>query len=157
MKTRFKTTVSFLKIAVGCDHGGFELKQAVVKFLEENGYEYKDFGTYDTQSCDYPDIAVPVAKAVAAGEFDRGILICGTGIGIGIAANKVAGIRAALCHDTFSAHATRQHNDSNILTMGQRVIGQGLALDIVNIWLTTEFEGGRHQKRIDKIHAQEVR
>ena len=133
-----------MKIAVGCDHGGFELKQAVVEFLNANGYEYKDFGTYDTQSCDYPDIAVPVAKAVAAGEYDRGILICGTGIGIGIAANKVAGIRAALCHDT------------NILTMGQRVIGQGLALDIVKIWLTTEFEGGRHQRRIDKIHEQEV-
>ena len=146
-----------MKIAIGCDHGGFELKQAVAKFLEENGYEYKDYGTYDTQSCDYPDIAIPVAEAVAAGEFDRGILICGTGIGIGIAANKVKGIRAALCHDTFSAHATRQHNDSNILTMGQRVIGQGLALDIVKIWLTTEFEGGRHQKRIDKIHAREAR
>ena len=100
---------------------------------------------------------MPVAKAVAAGEFDRGILICGTGIGIGIAANKVAGIRAALCHDTFSAHASREHNNANILTMGQRVIGQGLALDIVNIWLTTQFEGGRHQRRIDKIHEQEVR
>lgn len=146
-----------MKIAVGCDHGGFELKQAVIKFLEDNGYEYKDYGTYDTQSCDYPDIAAPVAKAVVAGEFDRGILICGTGIGIGIAANKVPGIRAALCHDTFSAHATREHNDSNILTMGQRVVGQGLALDIVKIWLTTEFEGGRHQKRIDKIHELEAR
>ena len=146
-----------MKIAIGCDHGGFELKEAVKKFLADNGYEYQDFGTHDTQSCDYPDIAIPVAEAVAAGEFDRGILICGTGIGIGIAANKVAGIRAALCHDTFSAHASREHNNANVLTMGQRVIGQGLALDIVNIWLTTEFEGGRHQRRIDKIHAQEVR
>ena len=146
-----------MKIAVGCDHGGFELKQAVMQFLQDNGYEYQDFGTYDTQSCDYPDVAVPVAKAVAAGEYDRGILICGTGIGIGIEANKVAGIRAALCHDTFSAHASREHNNANILTMGQRVIGQGLALDIVNIWLTTQFEGGRHQRRIDKIHEQEVR
>ena len=146
-----------MKIAIGCDHGGFELKEAVKKFLAENGHEYQDFGTHDTQSCDYPGIAVPVAKAVAAGEFDRGILICGTGIGIGIAANKVAGIRAALCHDTFSAHASREHNNANILTMGQRVIGQGLALDIVNIWLNTEFEGGRHQRRIDKIHEQEVR
>jgi len=146
-----------MKIAIGCDHGGFELKEAVKNFLAENGYEYQDFGTHDTQSCDYPDIAVPVAKSVAAGEFDRGILICGTGIGIGIAANKVAGIRAALCHDTFSAHASREHNNANILTMGQRVIGQGLALDIVKIWLNTEFEGGRHQRRIDKIHEQEVR
>ena len=140
-----------MKIAVGCDHGGFELKQAVVEFLNANGYEYKDFGTYDTQSCDYPDIAVPVAKAVAAGEYDRGILICGTGIGIGIAANKVAGIRAALCHDTFSAHASREHYIANFLTMGQRGIGQGLALDIVKIWLTTEFEGGRHQRRVDML------
>ncbi len=146
-----------MKIAVGCDHGGFALKQAVIKFLEENNYAYKDFGTYDTQSCDYPDIAIPVAEAVADGTYDRGILICGTGIGIGIAANKVPGIRAALCHDTFSAHASREHNNANILTMGQRVIGQGLALDIVKIWLTTEFEGGRHQRRIDKIHEREVR
>jgi len=146
-----------MKIAVGCDHGGFALKQAVIKFLEENNYTYKDFGTYDTQSCDYPDIAIPVAEAVADGTYDRGILICGTGIGIGIAANKVPGIRAALCHDTFSAHASREHNNANILTMGQRVIGQGLALDIVKIWLTTEFEGGRHQRRIDKIHEREVR
>lgn len=107
-----------MKIAVGCDHGGFELKQAVMQFLQDNGYEYQDFGTYDTQSCDYPDVAVPVAKAVAAGEFDRGILICGTGIGIGIAANKVAGIRAALCHDTFSAHASREHNNANHFNHG---------------------------------------
>lgn len=145
-----------MKIAIGCDHGGFELKQAVMEFLSGNGYEYQDFGTYDTASMDYPDVAIPVAKAVAKGEFDRGILICGTGIGIGIAANKVSGIRAALCHDTFSAHASREHNNANILTMGQRVIGKGLALDIVKIWLETEFEGGRHQKRIDKISAQEA-
>ena len=104
---------------------------------------------------DYPDVAKPLAEAVAAGEFDRGILTCGTGIGIGIAANKVKGIRAALCHDTFSAHASREHNNANVLTMGERVIGQGLALDIVNIWLHTEFEGGRHEKRVEKISAIE--
>ena len=102
-----------------------------------------------------PDVAKPLAEAVAAGEFDRGILTCGTGIGIGIAANKVKGIRAALCHDTFSAHASREHNNANVLTMGERVIGQGLALDIVDIWLHTEFEGGRHAKRVDKISAIE--
>lgn len=144
-----------MKIAIGCDHGGFELKEAIIQYLESKGHEYQDFGTHSLDSCDYPDIAIPVAQKVAAGEFEKGILICGTGIGIGISANKVAGIRAALCHDTFSAHASRQHNDANILTLGQRVIGTGLALDIVDIWLATKFEGGRHQRRIDKIHACE--
>ncbi len=146
-----------LQIAVGCDHGGFALKQAVLAYLEKNGYGCKDFGTYTAESCDYPDIAERVARAVAAGDYDRGILICGTGIGIGIAANKVPGIRAALCHDTFSARASRAHNNANILTMGQRVIGEGLALEIVKTWLETDFEGGRHQRRVDKIHALEVR
>lgn len=145
-----------MKVAIGCDHGGFQLKGAIMNYLEDKGYTYKDYGTYSEESCDYPDIAIAVAEAVATGEYDKGILICGTGIGIGIAANKVSGIRAALCHDTFSAHASREHNDANILTMGQRVIGQGLALDIVDIWLHTEFEGGRHQRRIDKIHAKEA-
>lgn len=140
-----------MKIAIGADHGGFELKEEIIKYLENNGYEYKDFGTYSTESCDYPDIALPVAEAVASKEFDRGILICGTGIGIGISANKVPGIRAALCSDTFSAHATREHNDANILTMGQRVVGPGLALDIVKIFLNTEFEGDRHVRRLEKI------
>lgn len=140
-----------MKVAVGCDHGGYQLKQEVIAYLEKKGYEYKDFGTHSTESCDYPDIAEPVARGVAGGEFDKGILICGTGIGIGIAANKVKGIRAALCHDTFSAHASREHNDANVLTMGQRVIGPGLALEIVDIWLHTEFEGGRHAKRVEKI------
>ncbi len=144
-----------MKIAVGCDHGGFELKNEIIKYLESENYEVKDFGTYSTDSCDYPDIAEPVAEAVAAKEFDFGILICGTGIGIGIAANKVPGIRAALCSDTFSAHATRQHNNANILTMGQRVVGTGLALDIVKTFLSAEFEGDRHLKRIDKITAIE--
>lgn len=140
-----------MKIAVGSDHGGVELKEEIKKFLNDEGYEFKDFGTNSTESCDYPDYALPVAEAVAAKEYDLGILICGTGIGIGIAANKVPGIRAALCSDTFSAHATREHNNANILTLGQRVVGPGLAIDIVKTFLNTEFEGERHQKRIDKI------
>ncbi|MDU5109015.1 MAG: ribose 5-phosphate isomerase B [Clostridium sp.] len=139
------------KIAVGSDHGGVELKEEIKKFLNGEGYEFKDFGTNSTESCDYPDYALPVAEAVAAKEYDLGILVCGTGIGIGIAANKVPGIRAALCSDTFSAHATREHNNANILTLGQRVVGPGLAIDIVKTFLNTEFEGERHQKRIDKI------
>ena len=142
-----------MKIAIGCDHGAFRLKNEIIEFLksEKENYEIKDFGTYSEDSCDYPDIALPVAEAVANKEFDFGILVCGTGIGIGISANKVPGIRAALCSDTFSAHATREHNDANILTMGQRVVGTGLAIDIVKTFLTTKFEGGRHIKRIEKI------
>jgi ribose 5-phosphate isomerase B len=140
-----------MKIAIGCDHGGFELKNEIIQFLKDEKHEVKDFGTYSTGSCDYPDIALPVAEAVAAKEYEFGILICGTGIGISIAANKVPGIRAALCSDTFSAHATREHNNANILTMGQRVVGAGLALDIVRTFITSKFEGDRHQKRIDKI------
>ncbi|NLT94358.1 MAG: ribose 5-phosphate isomerase B [Clostridia bacterium] len=144
-----------MRIALGSDHGGFLLKEEIKKYLEKKGIEYKDFGTNSTDSCDYPDIALPAAQAVASGQFDRGILICGTGIGIGIAANKVPGIRAALCHDTFSARASREHNNANILTMGERVIGRGLALDIVDVWLNTEFAGGRHQRRVEKIHQIE--
>ncbi|MDY3973841.1 MAG: ribose 5-phosphate isomerase B [Veillonella caviae] len=144
-----------MKVAIGADHGGFRLKEAIKPVLDSLGVEYKDFGTHSEDSVDYPDISAPVAQAVAIGEYDRGILICGTGIGIGIAANKVPGIRAALCHDTFSAHASREHNNANILTMGERVIGPGLASDIVKIWLTTEFEGGRHERRIAKISALE--
>ncbi len=140
-----------MKVAIGCDHGGLHLKEDIKSLLADGGYEVTDFGTNSTDSVDYPDIAVPVANAVANSEFDRGILICGTGIGIGIAANKVKGIRAALCHDTFSAHASREHNNANILTMGERIIGPGLARDIVKIWLTTEFEGGRHERRVAKI------
>ena len=140
-----------MKIAIGSDHGGFEYKKEIISNLQNDGYDVKDFGTYSSGSCDYPDIAKPLAKAVAEGEYDRGILICGTGIGMSIAANKVKNIRASLCSDTFSARMTRMHNDSNILCLGERVIGAGLALDIVNIWLNTEFEGGRHQKRIDMI------
>lgn len=144
-----------MKIALGADHGGFELKEEIQNYLKSAGYEVKDYGTYNTDSCDYPDIAIQVAEAVASKEFEFGILICGTGIGISIAANKVPGIRAALCSDTFSAHATREHNNANILAMGQRVVGPGLALDIVKTFLSTEFEGDRHIKRIDKITAIE--
>lgn len=140
-----------MKIALGSDHGGFELKNEIIKHLKENGHEIKDFGPMNTDSCDYPDYALPVAEAVKAKDFDLGILVCGTGIGISISANKVPGIRAALCHDTFSAHATRQHNNANILAMGQRVIGVGLALEIVDTFIKSEFEGGRHQNRLDKI------
>lgn len=142
-----------MKIALGSDHGGYRLKEEIKRWLNGKGYSTQDFGTYSTDSCDYPDIAIAVAKAVAAGEYARGILICGTGIGVSITANKVPGIRAALCHDAFSAKASREHNDANILTMGERVIGFGLALDIVEVWLSGEFAGGRHQRRVDKITA----
>ncbi len=147
--------MSGLKLAIGCDHGGFKLKEEIKKMLQEKNYDFKDFGTFSEESVDYPDIALEVARAVRNGSYNRGILICGTGIGINIAANKLAGIRAALCHDTFSARASREHNDANILTMGERVIGPGLAKDIVNIWLETEFTGGRHARRIQKITAIE--
>lgn len=140
-----------MKVAIGSDHGGFLLKEDIKAYLTELGIAYEDFGTYSPESVDYPDIAKVVAEAVAAEKFERGILICGTGIGIGIAANKVAGIRAALCHDTFSARASREHNNANILTMGERVIGFGLARDIMKVWLESEFTGGRHARRVDKI------
>lgn len=140
-----------MKIAIGSDHGGFELKECIKEFLQGEGIEYKDFGTYDTSSVDYPDFASKVASAVVSGECDRGILCCGTGIGISIAANKVPGIRAALCGDCYSAKMSRMHNDANILCMGGRVVGKGLGVEIVKVWLETEFEGGRHQRRIDKI------
>ncbi|MBS4025089.1 MAG: ribose 5-phosphate isomerase B [Clostridia bacterium] len=140
-----------MRIAVGSDHGGFNLKKEIIAYLKEKGHSPEDFGTFNCDSCDYPDVAVKVAREVSQGNFERGVLLCGTGIGIGIVANKVPGIRAALCHDTYSARATREHNDSNILTMGERVIGPGLALDILKIWLETNFTGGRHQCRVDKI------
>jgi ribose 5-phosphate isomerase B len=140
-----------MKIAIGSDHGGIHLKGEILQYLVDLGIEHTDFGTYSDQSCDYPDFVIPVTESVVRGEFDRGILICGTGIGMSIAANKVHGIRAALCHDCFSAKATREHNDSNVLCMGERVIGRGLALEIVKIWLETAFTGGRHQQRINKI------
>ncbi|MGL5633686.1 MAG: ribose 5-phosphate isomerase B [Sarcina sp.] len=144
-----------MKIAVGCDHGGFILKSEILAHLESKGIECEDFGTYSEESCDYPDISIKVAEAVAAKKFDFGILVCGTGIGISLAANKVPGIRAALCGDTFSARATRQHNNANILALGQRVTGVGLALDIVDTFLSHEFEGGRHERRLEKLSAIE--
>lgn len=139
-------------IGIGSDHGGFELKEKIKKHLEERGLEYKDFGTHSTASCDYPVYGRAVAKAVAAGECDRGIIICGTGIGISITANKVKGVRAALCSDCFSAQATREHNDANILALGARVLGEGLALKIVDTFLDTPFSGDeRHIRRISMI------
>ena len=139
-------------IALGCDHGGYELMQEVIKHLEERGLEYKNFGCYSTESVDYPVYGQTAAKAVASGECDKGIIICGTGIGISIAANKIKGIRAALCHDCFSAQATREHNDANMLAMGARVIGPGLALKIVDIFLDTPFSNDeRHVRRIGMI------
>ena len=144
-------------LAIGSDHGGYELRQEVMKWLDEQGIAYKDFGCATPASIDYADIAEPVAQAIVSGECERGILICGTGIGISIAANKVKGIRAAACSDFFSAEYTRRHNDANILAFGGRVVGPGLAIKMVESWLNAEFEGGRHQKRIDKIAAIEAR
>ena len=139
-------------IAIGSDHGGFELKEKLMEHLSERGLEYKDFGTYSSASCDYPLYAKAVANAVASGECDRGIIICGTGIGVSITANKVRGIRAALCGDCFSAEATRQHNDANVLCMGARVVGEGLALKIADTFLDTPFSNDeRHIRRISMI------
>lgn len=140
-----------MRVALASDHGGVNIRKEVAKVMDELGIEYVDFGCDCSTSVDYPDYALPVAEKVANGEFDKGILICGTGIGMSIAANKVKGIRAALVHDTYSAKVTREHNDSNILTMGERVIGPGLAREIAQVWLTGEFEGGRHANRIGKI------
>ena len=139
-------------IAIGSDHGGFELKEKLMEHLSERGLEYKDFGTYSSASCDYPVYAKAVANAVASGECDRGIIICGTGIGVSITANKVRGIRAALCGDCFSAEATRQHNDAYVLCMGARVVGEGLALKIADTFLDTPFSNDeRHIRRISMI------
>ena len=139
-------------IALGCDHGGYELMQEVIKYLEEHGLEYKNYGTYSTDSCDYPDYAKKVSEAILAGECEKGILICGTGIGITIAANRYEGIRAANCTNSFMAEATREHNDANILCMGARVIGVGTALKIVDTFLNTPFSNDeRHKRRIAKI------
>lgn len=139
-------------IALGSDHGGFALKQEIIKYLEDNKLEYKDYGCYDENSCDYPQYAKSVANAIVSGECDKGILVCGTGIGISIAANKVKGIRAAVCTDCFTAEATRQHNDANVLALGGRVVGAGLALKIVDTFLNTEFSNDeRHIRRISQI------
>ena len=146
-----------MKLAIGSDHAGLKLKLEIIKHLEGKNISVEDFGTYTADSCDYPDYAEKVATEVAAKNFDLGILVCGTGIGISIAANKVPGIRAAVCSDTFSAHACRQHNDANIIAIGERVVGLGLALDIVDTFITSEFEGDRHARRIDKIAQLEAK
>ncbi len=140
-----------MKIAVACDHGGFRFKNVLIQEMKNPGYEVVDFGTYNEDRCDYPDYAVKAARAVASGECEKGVVVCGTGIGVAITCNKVHGIRCALCHDVFSAKATRAHNDANMLAMGQRVIGEGLAVEILNAWLNTDFEGGRHVQRIEKM------
>lgn len=143
-------------IALACDHGAFDLKHAIMKHLDEKGLAYKDFGCYDKTSCDYPDFAAPAAKAVASGECDRGIVVCTTGIGVSITANKVKGIRCALLSDVLSARLTREHNDTNMMAIGAGVTGEMLALEIVDTWLNTEFSHAeRHQRRIDKVMALE--
>ena len=147
-----------MKLAIGCDHGGINLKPVLVKYLEGKNIEYVDFGTYTTESTDYNIYAEKVANAVASGECDKGIIICGTGIGVSIVANKVKGIRCAHCHDVFSAKMTRLHNDANVLAFGERVIGPGLMLEIVDAFLTTEFSfDERHQRRVDRIKDLEQR
>lgn len=138
-------------IAIGCDHGGINLKEIIKKFLEEKGLEYNDFGTYTSDSCDYPDYAKKVCDAVVTGECEKGILICGTGIGMSMAANKIDGIRAAHVTDTYSARMTKEHNNANVICLGERITGCDLALEIVNAYLNAEFQGGRHQNRIDKF------
>jgi ribose 5-phosphate isomerase B len=142
------------KIVIGSDHGGFAYKEIIKKYLSTEGFEVQDLGTNSIDSVDYPDYAKKVSEIVVK-DGVKGILICGTGVGVSIAANKIPGVRAALCHDVYSAKMARQHNDSNILALGQRVIGEGLMLEIVKTWLAEEFEGGRHQKRVDKIKALE--
>ena len=145
-----------MRIAIGCDHAGLGLKGVIVGLLSELGYSYEDFGCYDASSVDYPDIAVLVAEGVSQGKFDRGILVCSTGTGMSIVANKVRGIRAALCHDTFSARRAREHNDANVLCLGEWVVGKGLAREIVSTYLEAEFVGGRHARRLEKISAIEA-
>ena len=138
-------------IAIGSDHGGYLLKEEIKKHLKDKGYEFKDFGTDSTASCDYPVYAEKVCRAVQSGECEKGILICGTGIGMSMCANKCKGIRAAVCGDHFSAEFTRKHNNANVLCLGARVIGAGVAMQLVDIFLTTEYEGGRHEKRVEMM------
>lgn len=150
-----------MRVAIGSDHAGYALKEEIKRYLEaswdgDEPLEVEDVGCFSENSVDYPDYALPVAQKVARGDVERGILICGTGIGMSIAANKVKGVRAALVHDLFSAEATRKHNDSNVLTMGGRIIGPDLAKAIVKTWLSTPFEGGRHARRLDKIAEAEA-
>ena len=141
-----------MKIAVACDHGGLNLKKAVIAYIEKCGHTAVDFGTDSTASCDYPDFAVLAAEAVANGECERGIVVCSSGIGVSIVANKVPGIRCAHCHDTYCAKYTRLHNDANMIAFGEKVVGEGLMEELVSIFFTTEFEGGeRHERRVGKI------
>ena len=144
-----------MNIAIGSDHAGLKLKQAVISYLSELGHNYEDFGTYDTNSVDYPDIGRAVATAVAAKKYDLGILICSTGVGMSIVANKIKGIRAALCHDTFAAARAREHTDCNILCMGEWCIGQGIGRAIVKAFLESEYVGGRHARRLEKVQDME--
>ena len=144
-----------MKIAIGCDHGGYLLKQDILIWLEEHDYEFEDFGCYNTESVDYPVYAEKVARAVASGACDKGIVICTTGIGISITANKVKGIRCALCGDPLSAEMTRRHNDANMLSMGAGIVGPNLAERIVQVFLNTAFEGGRHARRVGLITEME--
>ena len=145
-----------MKISIACDHGAFEMKEAVKVHLQQQGHEVVDFGCHSLASCDYPDFVAPAAQAVAKGECEKGIVLCSTGIGVSIAANKVKGIRCALLSDLMSAKLTREHNDTNMMAMGAFIVGKALALQIVDTWLTTEFsQGERHQRRIDKITALE--
>jgi ribose 5-phosphate isomerase B len=140
-----------MKVALACDHGGYRLKEVIKEYLKELGVEFVDYGTYSEESVDYPDYAYKAAKGIVNGEADRGIFICGTGIGISMAANKVHGIRAALCYNVYAAEMSRRHNDANVLCLGGRVLGDELAKRIVKAWLETPFEGGRHERRIKKI------
>ncbi len=144
-----------MRIAVGSDHAGFVMKQAIAGLLSELGHSYEDFGCFNTSSVDYPDIARPLAESVSGKKFDRGILICSTGAGMCMVANKIQGIRAAVCHDTFSARRAREHNDANVLCLGEWVIGQGLMREIVTTFLCSDFVGGRHARRVEKINAIE--
>ena len=143
-----------MHIAIGCDHRGLNLKQSIIELVTQSGHSYDDFGCYTTDSVDYPDIAQKVAEAVARGDSEYGVLICSTGIGMSIAANKVKGIRAALCHDAFTARRARQHNDANILCLGEG-LAQDTVREIIDAFLTSQFEGGRHQRRLDKVRAME--
>jgi ribose 5-phosphate isomerase B len=140
-------------IAVGSDHGGFQLKKDIIHFLETQGIEVKDYGVYSPESVDYPDIGAEVALAISKGEYNRGILVCGAGIGMSIVANKYPGVRAALCHNIYTARMSREHNNANILVLGERTTGPGVAIEVVKTWLETEFCGGRHARRVDKITA----
>lgn len=144
-----------MKIAIGSDHGGFQLKQEIIRLFESRTLEYEDYGSFDTACVDYPDYALAVAEAVASENCRFGIICCGTGIGVSIVANKVPGVRAAVCHEPFTARLCREHNDANILTLGERVTGNGLALEIVNAFLNAKFAGGRHAARVEKIRQIE--